>query len=161
VPVPPPEPPHPRRVFSLTFAPFLVIVFPIVELTAEARVHDRVGLALIGGGGRVTDKSAGISASAYEAGGQVRFYVLGDFRHGMQLGGEVIYVHLNDPNISATGEGLGVGPFIGYKVITDVGFTFDTQFGLEHIFVQAESGGSMASRSDIIPVLNLNIGWSF
>ena len=39
----------------------------------------------------------------------MRAYVIGDFRHGMQLGGEVLYLHLNDSRIATTGEGLAVG----------------------------------------------------
>jgi hypothetical protein len=72
VPVPP-EPPHPRRVFSLTFSP-VHLFLPVVELTGEARVHDNVGIALIGGVGRITDKriNPALSASVYEAGGQIR-----------------------------------------------------------------------------------------
>ena len=56
---------------------------------------------------------------------QVRVYVIGDFRHGMQLGGEVLYLHLNDDRIAISGEGLAVGPFLGYKIMIDAGFTFD------------------------------------
>ena len=82
-----------------------------MELTGEARVHDKVGVALIGGAGKYSDPNvSGISATVYEAGGQVRVYVIGDFRHGMQLGGELLYLHLSDASISATGEGLAVGP---------------------------------------------------
>jgi hypothetical protein len=147
-------------VFSLTISP-VHLLLPVVELTGEARVHDRFGVALIGGAGRYTDKNAGISASVYEVGGQLRFYALGDFRHGMQIGGEVLYVHLSDPNISATGSGLAAGPFLGYKVMTDAGFTFDTQLGFEHVFVRGESGGSTASDEANLVLLNLNIGWSF
>jgi hypothetical protein len=160
VPAPPPEPPHPRRVFSLTISP-IHLLLPVVELTGEARVHDQVGLAFIGGVGRYTDKNLGVSASVYEAGGQLRFYVLGDFRHGMQVGAEALYLHLSDPNLSATGEGLAAGPFLGYKVMTDAGFTFDTQLGFEHLFVRGASGSSTSSGETNIVLLNANIGWSF
>jgi hypothetical protein len=160
VPVPPPEPPHPRRVFSLMFSPFRLLD-PIVELTGEARVHDRVGVALMGGVGRYTDKPTGITAGVYEAGVQVRAYVLGDFRHGMQLGAEATYLHLDVSEIVATAEGLLLGPFIGYKVMADGGFTFDTQFGIGHITERAQSASASASGKDNIPFLNLNIGWSF
>jgi hypothetical protein len=74
-----PEPPHPRRVFSLTFSP-IHLLFPVVELTGEARVHDKVGVALVGGAGKIKDAQSNLSADVYEAGGQVRVYVLGDFR---------------------------------------------------------------------------------
>ena len=122
---PPPPPEHPRRVFSLTISP-IHLFLPVVELTGEARVHDKVGIALIAGAGKYTDPNVtGISATVYEAGGQVRVYVIGDFRHGMQLGGELLYLHLNDDRIAISGEGLAVGPFLGYKIMIDAGFTFD------------------------------------
>ena len=160
VPAPPPEPPHPRRVFSLTISP-LHLLFPVVELTGEARVHDKVGVAVIGGAGKYTDASVNVSATVYELGAQVRFYVVGDFRQGMQLGAELLYLHLDAADIVATGEGLAVGPFLGYKVMVDAGFTFEAQLGFEHVSEQARSGGSAASEQDYIPLLNLNIGWSF
>jgi hypothetical protein len=156
----PPEPPHPRRVFSLTISP-LHLLFPVVELTGEARAHDNVGIALVGGAGRITDSVSGIKASVWEAGAQVRVYVMGDFRHGMQIGAEALYLHIDAPDITATGEGLAIGPFLGYKVMTDEGFTFDTQLGVEHVSLRADAPGQSAAEKEFIPMLNLNIGWSF
>lgn len=153
-----PTPPH--RVFSLTISP-LHFFLPVVELTAELRAHDKVGVALVGGAGKITDKTANISATAYEVGGQLRFYALGDFRHGMMVGAEALYAHLSDSNVSLTGQGLAVGPFLGYKVISDPGFTFDTQLGAQYMAVRATDGVSAASDDQFIVLLNLNIGWSF
>ena len=163
VPQPPPPPEHPRHVFSLTISP-IHLFLPVVELTGEARVHDKIGVALVGGAGKYTDpNNSSLSASVWEAGGQVRAYVVGDFRHGMQLGGEVLYLHLDSTTLAATGEGLAIGPFLGYKIATDVGFTFDAQLGFEHISSRAKSttGPEMASGKSFIPLLNLNVGWSF
>ena len=154
----PPPPPH--RVFSLTISP-IHLTFPVVELTGEIRAHDKLGVALIGGAGRYTDKSVNISAAVYEIGAQLRFYPIGDFRHGMQLGAEVLYVHLTQNNLSLRGEGVGVGPFIGYKVISNAGFTFDAQMGGQYIGVRATDGYSSGSGKDVIVLLNLNVGWSF
>lgn len=158
---PPPPAEHPRRVFSLTISP-IHLLLPVVELTAEARVHDKVGVAVIAGAGKYSDPDvSGISATVFEAGGQVRFYVVGDFRHGMQLGGELLYLHLYDDRIAISGEGLAVGPFIGYKIMVDAGFTFDAQVGFEHISARADGSGSTANDKSFIPLLNLNVGWSF
>jgi hypothetical protein len=160
-PAPPPPPEHPRRVFSLTISP-LHLTLPVVELTGEARVHDNVGVALIGGAGKYSDPNvSGISATVYEAGAQVRVYVIGDFRHGMQVGGELLYLHLSDSRVALSGEGLAVGPFLGYKLTIDAGFTFDAQLGFEHISARATDGTSNASDKTFIPLLNLNVGWSF
>ncbi len=158
---PPPPPEHPRRVFSLTISP-IHLLLPVVEVTGEARVHDNVGVALIAGAGRYTDPNvSGISATVYEAGAQVRVYVIGDFRHGMQVGGELLYLHLNDDRVAISGEGLAVGPFLGYKIMIDAGFTFDAQLGFEHISARAEGNGATANDRTFIPLLNLNVGWSF
>jgi hypothetical protein len=157
--LPPPE--HPRRVFSLTISP-LHLVLPVVELTGEVRVHDKIGIAVIGGAGKYTDPNvSGISAKVYELGGQVRAYVIGDFRHGMQIGGEILYLHLSDSRLSATGEGVAIGPFVGYKLTIDAGFTFDAQLGVEHVSAQASNGTDTANNKTFIPLLNLNVGWSF
>ena len=51
-----------------------------------------------------------------------------------------------------------MGSFLGYKIATDVGFTFDGQLGVEHVSAQADNG---QSNKTWIPLLNLNIGWSF
>ena len=70
-------------------------------------------------------------------------------------------MHLSDSNLSAKGEGVAVGPFLGYKYTADVGFTFDAQLGIERVFAKATSGSSNASDSTYVPLLNLNVGWSF
>jgi len=59
------------------------------------------------------------------------------------------------------GVAVAIGPFLGYKVMTDAGFTFDTQLGFEHVSVQADSQSSTAMEKTMIVLLNLNIGWSF
>ena len=153
-------PPPPRRVFSLTISP-IHLTFPIVELTGEIRAHDKLGLAMVAGVGRYTDKSVDISAAVYELGAQLRFYAIGDFRHGMQLGAEVLYVHLSQSNLSLRGEGLAVGPFVGYKVMADAGFTFDAQVGAQYLGLRATDGYSAETGEEFIVLLNLNVGWSF
>jgi hypothetical protein len=101
-----------------------------------------------------------VSAAAYEAGGQLRYYAPGDFR-GAWVGAEALYLHVADTNLAVTGEGLAVGPFVGYKITVDAGFTFDAQLGFEYLGIRAMTTGSSASESRFIPLLNLNIGWSF
>ncbi len=160
------EVPHPGRNFSLTFSP-IHLFFPVLELTGEFRISDKVSVAAIVGVGSYSEtvNFIKVSATVFEAGAHLRYYVVGDFRHGMQIGAELLYLHLSDPNLSAKGEGLAIGPFVGYKYTADVGFTFDCQLGIEHVGVRASasSGTSSASNSDssVIPLLNINIGWSF
>jgi len=153
-----------RPVFALTISP-LHLVFPIVELTGELRVDDHVGVAVIGGVGKYTDKNRDLSATVFEAGAQFRYYAVGDFRHGMQLGAELLYLHLSTDQFTASGQGLAMGPFIGYKYTANVGFTFDAQLGAEYVGARATasngSSSGSASNSAWIPLLNLNVGWSF
>jgi hypothetical protein len=166
VPVIAAQPEHPQRSFSLTFSPIHLLI-PMLELTGEVKIQDRFSVAFIGGIGRYsqTDSGVNLSATAYEAGGHLRFYPIGDFRRGLELGVEVLYLKLSDTNLAASGEGLAVGPFIGYKITTDAGFTFDVQGGAERVFERATATSygstSTATQSAYIPLLNLNIGWSF
>jgi hypothetical protein len=160
----PAGPEHPLRIVSVTISP-LHLLSPILELTGEYRALDKLGVAVVAGAGKVSDSSGvtPISATALELGAQARYYVLGDFRHGMQLGAELLYLHLSDAHVSIDGEGVAVGPFVGYKFTADVGFTFDTQLGVEYVGARAMSSatGGSASGSRYIPLLNINVGWSF
>jgi len=153
-----------RPVFSLTISP-LHLFLPVVELTGEYRALDKLGVALVAGAGKYTSDSGNISAGVLEAGAQLRYYVVGDFRHGMQLGAEVLYLHLTDDQVTATGEGVAMGPFAGYKIATRVGFTFEGQLGVEYVAARAEARNGAVTASDTnaawIPLLNLNVGWSF
>jgi hypothetical protein len=148
---------------SITISPFHLIA-PIVELTGEYRLHDKIGAAVIGGFGSMGYKST--RYWVYEAGGQFRWYAIGSFIHGMEVGAEVLFAGVSGENVEGSGvtgvgQGLAVGPFLGYKIATNIGFTFDAQLGAQASFLHAAAGGSSASAVDFIPLLNLNIGWSF
>ena len=74
---------------------------------------------------------------------------------------ESIVAGASSGSISATAGGLAVGPFLGYKIIAGPGFTFDVQAGVEYMAVAASSSsGSTGSVKTVIPLLNLNVGWS-
>jgi len=157
--------------YSITISP-VHLALPVAELTAEFRVTDQTGVAaLIGAGKATTTDSLGNEDTfdVYEAGASFRYYMLGSFIHGMQLGAEVLYAYVSgsEGTVSGTGEGLVAGPFVGYKVATNVGFTFDAQLGVQVGLIQAEaedsSDGDSAEDEDsaLIPLLNINIGWSF
>lgn len=150
---------------SITISP-IHLVQPIVELTGEYCLADKIGAALILGGGSVSSDNS--NYTAIEAGAQFRYYVLGTFIHGLQVGAEVLYLYLSnsgDSAIEASGDGLAVGPFLGYKIATNLGFTFEMQGGVQYLFAsaKAESGSVSATAEDsnIIPLVNINLGWSF
>lgn len=171
-PLPPKPEPEPVRSVSVTLSP-IHLLLPIFELTVEARVVDHFGLALLGGFGSVTaENNLGESEkfSAYEVGGQALWYPMKPF-HGLHVGAEVLYLKvesddMNDGRVSGTGTGLAVGPLIGYKVLTSGGFTFVAQGGVEYVAIQAEANdqaGNSAQEDESrwIPLLNLNLGFSF
>jgi hypothetical protein len=155
---------------SLTISP-LHLVLPVAEFTVEGRIVDSIGLAGILGLGSVTgeyDDGTTETFFAYELGGQFRYYLLGDFDHGMQIGLEALFVGVDTEieSVQAIGNGLAVGPFIGYKIAIDAGFTFDAQLGIQYLAIKAEASdasgtSATASEKRVIPLLNLNLGWSF
>jgi len=165
----PPEPPPAMTTFSLTLSP-IHLLLPIVELTGELRLGTQAGVAFIGGGGRVTvtepNSATKVRFTVYELGGQLRYYVTGSFRRGMEVGAELLYVHVNGSlqDITGVASGLAMGPFFGWKTTTHAGFTFEVQGGVEVVTmgsqVTSSDGGSSSSSVDYIPLLNLGIGWS-
>jgi hypothetical protein len=145
---------------SITLSP-LHLVMPLVEVTGEFKLADRVGLAVIGGAGRVEDYPV------WEAGAQGRFYALGSFRGGLELGAELLAlgVSVEEGGVTGTGVGLAMGPFVGGKYITDIGFTIDGQLGGSVVFASAQATDGTSTESQgsrtLTPLLNLNLGWSF
>lgn len=172
LPQPTVEAVKPGRKITVMWAPLRLIV-PLVELTAEYRVLDKLGVSVTVGAGKRTIESGGDEASGteIEGGAQVRYYLIGDFDHGMELGVEVLeeYVKFDEPLpagiVGVAAGGLTIGPFLGYKVVTGAGFTFEAQLGARYLVVEpAVQGVSGASFDDVdkwLPLLHLNIGWSF
>jgi len=159
---------------SLTFSPLHLIVFPLLEVTAEFRLADAFGVAGIAGYG-VVSQDVGVEEvtfDVWELGGQFRWYPIGSFEHGMQLGAQILYIGVNAKDevagveVRGTASGLLTGAFLGYKIATRVGFTFDAELGYGVYAVRAEAesaAGDEASGSESggVGILRLNIGWSF
>ncbi len=168
-PKPKDEPRELRRVY-VAFSP-VHLIFPVVELTAEVRLHPRIGVAAIGAFGNV--KASNVSIPVWEAGGQFVAYPVGDFDHGMQLGAEALYMGASaqkseaGTTVTANAAGLSTGAFVGYKLATRVGFTFNVQGGVAYLTASgdAKATGTNAtasvSRSAWGPLVNANMGWSF
>ena len=101
------------------------------------------------------------SSYAVEAGAQVRYYPLGSFIHGMQVGMEVMYLFMDS---WGDRHGLGVGPFVGYKIAADIGFTFEVQLGFMYApitgAVELSGYQDCADDCQLGPLLNMNIGYS-
>src|SRR5579859_1231610 len=116
---------QPGHSVSLTFAP-LRLILPEVQLMAEFKLDPKISVAAIAGYGQVTPVVSGGPANVspvtiWEAGGQFRYYPIGTFEHGMQIGAQAEYIGGSASSSSgnvqafATGGGLFMGPFIGYK----------------------------------------------
>ena len=173
-PVQPAEPAPPAEEdlhdVSITFSP-LHLLFPIGEITAEVRLADRIGVAAIVGAGTITYQDPfgpEQTFTAFELGAQFRYYLVGDFDHGMQLGAELLWVHVSgevEGGITGSGSGLAVGPFVGYKYSASFGLTFDAQLGVTAagIGAQATDGTTTETRTEthVGVLLNLNAGWAF
>ena len=148
---------------SVTFSMSpLHLIFPFIEGEVEFKPTKHVGVGLILGSGKIHDEANTVSASAYELGGQLNYYVISPFS-GLHLGVEAIYMHADNVMQYATlaGEGTSFGGYVGYKVQTALGFAFVAQGGVQYLAVKAHSSTQMAEDAKIAPLLNLNVGWSF
>jgi hypothetical protein len=179
--VPPPIVPpqvidHPRRVVSFTFSP-IQLVAPFYkmgrtlyfsELSAEIRVGDRWGIGLFAGVGWRDHVETGVASSelAWEGGGQLRRYLVGDFRKGLAVGAEAYsFGHTSESTLQSSGGNLNywskgrvAAGFLGYKYVADVGFTFDVSLGAAHVWA---TQSDIPDRSGWYPLINLKVGWSF
>lgn len=159
------------RSFSLTLSPFHLAA-PIVEITGEYALSPKLGVAAIGGLGSLeVEYSNGEKEDigALELGGQAVYYALGSFRHGLQLGGELLWIKVDPPKeggVEVDANGVAVGPMVGYKFIAGFGLTSIVQVGYQWLFAKAKAendAGEQAESSgeDAIMLLNVNLGWSF
>ncbi len=153
---------------AVTISP-IHLTMPFYELTGEYRLASQMSAALLAGAGTIDD------LSLWEIGAQFRYYVLGDFDHGMQVGAEVLHMGVSasgsedDIDVSASGAGTSFGGFIGYKFAASYGLTVDIQAGYQYMQLSAEaeaSDGDISvsteeSESEGGALINLNLGWSF
>ena len=160
-----PEATKAPRNWAVTISP-IHLVLPLVEFTVERRIKRKLGVALMLGGGSVTDDLDNKFRVA-EVGLSARYYVLGNFAKGMQIGGAIEFVsvkgdNINGSSVSVQGSGLVVAPFIGYKHTFGFGLTLDGQLGAGLTAIQAEAdNGAREEESSVNVYLNLNLGWSF
>ena len=153
------------------WAPLRLIV-PLVELTAEYRVLDHLGVAILVGGGKRDVETGGmtIRGTELEGGAQIRYYPLRAFS-GLHVGGEVLdeYVRFEEPLpqnvVGVAAGGVTAGAFAGYKMLRPSGFTFEAQLGARYLVVEPPFTGQMPAGalpgSRWLPLLHLNVGWSF
>lgn len=162
--LPPPKPveepsgPPIDRSISVTLSPFHALI-PFAEITGELRVTPNISGALIAGIGKILDGKAD-RHSAQEIGAQGIYYFKPMFR-ALHAGVELAYVHSSDTNSATTfsGTSFALGAFVGWKYIHRTGVTLLAQGGLALGFV--EKGFPRATEVTVLPIVNLNAGWSF
>jgi hypothetical protein len=157
------EAPEKPLMASVTFSP-IHLILPVAELSAEIRVAPKIGVALIGGVGSVTPEGSDESVFVYEVGISPRYYVVGDFRQGVELGVEAVYLHASTDDqfmSTASAQGLAIGPYVGYKWVHSIGLTLEAQLGAAYLTLKGESSTATAEDTDFSVLLNLQVGWSF
>ena len=157
----PPPAPQDRHLVSITFAPILLID-TTAEFLGEVRLLHKVSVAAILAYGRPS------SIDYWEAGVQGRYYLLGGFEHGLNIGAQLMYVGgaTSVGSITSVGNGLDLGAFLGYKKAFGFGLTFDIEAGVQWLAVTANGRDSAtgvttsAGGNRVVPLLRLNLGWS-
>ncbi len=148
---------------ALTFAPFQTIV-GVAQVSVEGRLARKFGLAGIVGGGSYYNPFVLYNIDGripvFTAGVSPRYYLVGDFDHGMQLGAQVMTAVAWASG--ATGVGVAGGPYIGYKFTAPIGFTLEVQGGAQYGYASASASASRtATASGVLPLANINLGWAF
>src|SRR5664279_6241523 len=162
---------EPERHWTIMVAPLRAII-PLGEITAEYAITPKLGASIELGAGQRTISAGSDDATGteIEGGAQVRYYALGSFRHGMELGGEFLEEHvmfqepLPGPIVGAAAGGATLGAFVGYKIITHVGFSFEAQLGARYLIVDPQITGQatgVPAFDKWAPLLHINVGWSF
>lgn len=145
------------RTITLTASPFHALI-PFAEITGEMLITANISAALILGIGKILDSNAK-THFAQEVGAQANYYFKPTFR-ALHVGIEATYVHSSDTEGSSTltGTSAAIGGLVGYKYIHRTGFTLVAQLGLSAALVEERGGEDVVK---VLPILNLNAGWSF
>lgn len=154
--------------YSLSFSP-LHFIYPMFRLTAEMKVDEKLGVALIGGSGRLEGEIVSGKLSVNELGAQLNYYYDDGFNRGGHFGVEVVdkVVDYSDPSSSSSARSSSIGVYYGHKYLGQSGFTFISQIGYQkyrEIIISSStlSGDSVYAGQDTSGVLlNLNMGYSF
>ena len=151
---------------SLTISPIHMLM-PVFEASYEMHFNEEVSMSFITGFGQFSDETSTTNVS--EIGMQMRYYINPTYE-GLHAGFEALYVSASGGDggsVEVAGAGLAIGPLVGWKFVLDSGLTFDLQGGYQFVVVAAEGEdtetGATASDSDEggIPLVNINVGWSF
>lgn len=127
----------PGHTWSFTINPVSLLGL-VVDLSAEYRLHDQIGLVARGGVGL-----------GYLFGVQGNYYIIRDFDHGLHVGALALFI------ADLNGRDLMTGGYVGYKFAAHMGATVSLQVGAGYRY-------ELDRPEDyIVPLLQLNLGWSF
>lgn len=157
--------------FTLSFSPFH-LALPVVEIMGEYALSPKFAVAAIGGFGSISVENSQnklVTMPVLELGAQANYYVVGSFRHGMQLGAELLWLKIDPPTdqgVLVDVNGMALGPFVGYKWAARFGLTFMVQGGYEFLFAQADAKDEFGREAESsaesgVVLFNSNVGWSF
>lgn len=141
----------------------------IVQVQGEVRLTDRLSGGLLLGVGNVRGRSADVSHTFFLAGAQVNYYLLGDFREGLQIGAEALFsstdVEVHNTFLYRGGRTLSLIPYAGYKYILASGLTLNLQAGVGaatpvFIPVTTETFDNTEYKWHVSHRIQMNIGWS-
>lgn len=147
---------NPDRVVSVT-ASLPHAASAVGELTGEVRVLDELGVAAIAGLGAREGFVTG------HGGLSGRWYPVGDFDHGVQVGAEVLYLRGGGARAGwdGTTRQLSAGPFVGYKATASFGLCFEMQAGPQYLSGSTTTSVGTTEERAWGLLLNIGLGWSF
>jgi hypothetical protein len=131
---------------------------PVVQLHTELALSSRWSTALRAGVGK---SGLGHEQWVAEFGGQATYYLTGNVDRGMQVGLDVRgTTYEGDGYLFGLGDGLAVGPFVGYKRVFGHGITLGAQLSVQGVlFGEVESDNPTEDRR-ALPYVMLHAGWS-
>ena len=136
--------------YTISFSP-LSAVFSYLELSAEFKASENIGVSIIYGSGSTK------FSSTLGYGIQTNYYRSSSFDSGFHYGVELFKVDTIDKRENKTSfdfSALLLGPYVGYKALYESGITLVSQIGYQkHILV-------FDRKYDAI-LLNFNIGYTF
>jgi hypothetical protein len=157
--------------WSLTFSPAHLVIWSM-QATLERRVTDRFSIAGFGALG-----SALPGLSVQELGFQTRWYIRHRDWWNPHVGIETFWAHVqtsfstvdadSDRDFPDDEEGeritfFGTGPFIGIKLMGPGRMVTDIQAGLQPMGAYGDYHFEKSRfEMGLLPILNLNFGWSF
>lgn len=109
--------------FSLSVSPW-EMVEPIVRVQAEMRAGNKSGIGFQAAIGNERTQPV------WCVGVQYAYYLIGNFEHGMQVGGLFQYGHSKTlARTDAEGKGIIFGPILGYKYVAPFDLTVGVTAG--------------------------------